>query len=224
MAKNQPGNSIKTPILLFQYDNQPDMDGNAAEGVIKFTCHWEPGPALSITALKDIIFWRSKCFALGWIGCGADGIGYGNISQRRASHQFVISGSATGCLQEVTPAHFTEVKACQIASNQVTCQGPIQASSETMTHGALYQVMPAIQVVIHIHQGALWQRVLHQIPTTAQDIPYGTPDMAKAIQQLAQKKRNPFGVFAMAGHQDGLIAYGRHFREAFQQFFSLFLK
>ena len=42
---------------------------------------------------------------------------------------------------------------------------------------------------------------------TSSEIEYGTQDMAEAAKICISTK--DFGIFAMEGHQDGIIAYGR---------------
>jgi hypothetical protein len=46
-------------------------------------------------------------------------------------------------------------------------------------------------------------------------VPYGTPEMAREVQRLFRETdvRN-WNIFAMAGHGDGIVAFGRDFREA----------
>ena len=52
-------------------------------------------------------------------------------------------------------------------------------------------------------------------PATEPDVPYGTPEMAREVQRLFRETdvRN-WKIFAMAGHRDGIVAFGHDFREA----------
>ena len=173
------------------------------------------------------------------------GLGYGNISQAvsststrqsiddlperswsevdsisadavQAARGFIISGTQTGELSELTPEHYALVKLCDPIENHIIAQGPIKPSSEALTHGAIYALSPEIQAVIHVHSPEIWSlrdRLL--MPVTPMDIPYGTPGMAQAVQQLwqsGQLKSAP--VLAMGGHEDGIISFGRNMAEA----------
>ena len=66
-------------------------------GYIKFNCIWTnknfkfPDPVYN-----NLNFWRNKLYGLNLIGCYTNGIGFGNISIKTSSRQFIITGSATG--------------------------------------------------------------------------------------------------------------------------------
>ena len=62
---------------------------------------------------------------------------------------------------------------------------------------------------MHGHSLALWRTHLHRLPTTASDIPYGTPAMARDFQRLWQETEFPaHGVAVMGGHCGGLVSIG----------------
>lgn len=189
------------------------------EGYIKFQALWTKAPPLPETALQNIIACRNKLHQLGLIGVYPNGIGFGNISQRwNTESQFIISGSATGHLQELTAEHFTLVTEVNIARNTVCCEGPIIASSETMSHAVLYQECSEIQAVIHVHDLQLWQKLLHQIPTTDASATYGSPEMAYSIIQLLQTTDLlQQKVFVMEGHREGIFAFGESLLEVNQR-------
>jgi ribulose-5-phosphate 4-epimerase/fuculose-1-phosphate aldolase len=62
----------------------------------------------------------------------------------------------------------------------------------------------------------LWAALLGRVPTTGKTIEYGTPEMADEVRRLFQitdvKKRR---VLIMAGHEGGIVAFGRDLAEAF---------
>ena len=149
------------------------------------------------------------------IGAYDNGIGFGNISQRLNGNQFIISGSATGNLKKLNNQHYAIVRAYDFDKNQVTCTGSTKASSESMSHAAVYQTYPEVQVVIHIHHLQLWKKLIHNIPTTSADVSYGSPEMAAEIIRLLKMPGTSEQKFlAMAGHEEGLIAFGKTFEEA----------
>lgn len=186
------------------------------EGYIKFHCDWQPGPPISDELFQAINPWRQKLYDHRLIGAYPDGVGFGNLSVRHGhDNPFIITGTATGVLPSLTPDHYTIVTSFDLDANRVSCRGPVRASSESLTHAALYQIDPAIQAVAHAHSHDLWQRLLHQIPTTDASVPYGTPEMAHEMTRLYRKTDLPrTRLLVMAGHPDGLISFGRDLAEA----------
>jgi len=179
------------------------------EGYIKFQTHWQPAPALPTESLQDLIQQRDALHRLGLIGVYENGIGYGNISQRwNNENEFVISGSATGHLVNVSTAHFTLVTKVDIAKNRVWCEGLIIASSETMSHAVIYQECPEIQAVVHVHHAALWKKLLYQVPTTDASATYGSPEMAYSIINLLKSSNlRQQKIFVMEGHPEGIFVF-----------------
>ena len=181
------------------------------EGYIKYDIDWTPGPAPDVEAARDLDRWRRPLFDAGLIGEYADlGIGYGNISKRCGSAgQFLISGTQTGHLADTDERHYALVTDVNIDSNSVRCSGPVKASSEAMTHAAIYALDERIAAVVHVHSKPLWEKYLGVLPTTDADVPYGTPDMARELAQLfAASDLGDTGVAVMAGHEEGLISFG----------------
>ncbi|MEM6346258.1 MAG: class II aldolase/adducin family protein [Bacteroidota bacterium] len=182
------------------------------EGYIKFQLHWENrdlGSDLKLDALQQN---RQLMYQNGLIGWDEQlKVGFGNISQRYQAKttKFIISGTQTGELDQLDQRHFCLVTSFDIPSNQLWCQGPIKASSESMTHAAVYTLEKQYQAVIHIHHPKMWEHYYDILPTTDPGIKYGTPEMAHAIISLAQKgfqSTNPLVI--MGGHQDGILAFG----------------
>ncbi len=193
------------------------------EGYIKFRADWEKAPAPPAPFLEDLIAVRSELYKRGLIGMYPDGIGYGNISKRwNTEGRFVISGTATGGLEPLSPAQFTMVESVDIANNQLHCAGPVLASSESMSHAAVYRQCPEVNGVIHIHSMGLWERWLDKAPTTPASAAYGTPEMAFAIMELlAQPENRAWKFFVMGGHREGCIAFGSDLWEALNALNSL---
>lgn len=182
---------------------------------IKFNCEWIELPPLDADRLSELNEWRDKMYKAGLIGETAEGIGYGNISTRAWEHQFIISGTATGKLPTLGPEHYTLVAGYSIEDNSVIARGPIKPSSESLTHAMIYECDEAINAVIHVHHAALWKKLQDTHPSTASDIPYGSPEMAMEIQRLFEDEGiADHKIFAMAGHENGVIAFGRDLDEA----------
>lgn len=187
------------------------------EGYIKYESHWTPGHATHVLAARELERWRRPLYKAQLIGEYKDlGIGYGNISVRRGyGGLFLISGTQTGQLSTTDERHYSLVTDCDIRANIVRCSGPIQASSEAMTHAAIYALGDAIGAVVHAHSAKLWQRFLGKLPTTDPEVAYGTPDMARELDRLYRMGGlRDAGVAVLAGHAEGLISFGTTLEEA----------
>jgi methylthioribose-1-phosphate isomerase len=185
------------------------------EGIIKFKNRWIKSDSLSYKKLKDINRWREKLYEAGLIGNYNDGTGYGNISIRTGNNSFIITGSQTGSIKSLKSEHYTEVIDFDIDKNTLVCRGPIEASSESLTHAAAYHASTEINAVIHIHSLKLWERLLYNIPTTNPDAAYGTPEMANEVIKLIHANRYAdYKIIAFAGHKEGIIAIGKHLDDA----------
>lgn len=126
------------------------------EGYIKFNCDWTFKP-LQINIPEDLLFYRDKLHELKLIGHFEDlNIGYGNISVK-TDNGIIVSGTQTGNIFPINKESFTLVTNYEIAKNNVVCEGPVKASSETMTHAALYEVDDTIKAIIHVHNKAMWK-------------------------------------------------------------------
>ncbi|MGE0088515.1 MAG: class II aldolase/adducin family protein [Bacteroidales bacterium] len=191
------------------------------EGYIKFNLQWEkksvdfPG-----TIISELNIFRTKLFDFGLIGMYPNGIGFGNISSRIANtDQFIISGSATGQLRTLTKEHFSLVTGFEIEKNTVICQGQIAASSESMSHAALYKSNQNINAVVHVHHKKLWEKYLNNLPATPKNAEYGTPKMANEIKKLAHVSE---GIIIMGGHEEGIVSFGITLEEATNKIIKLY--
>jgi hypothetical protein len=182
------------------------------DGLIKFSLRWQrASPPEDIDALLQ---WRDRISAAGLIGVQPDGIGYGNISVRAGS-SFIISGSGTGMHTTARREHFTRVIHYDFPANRLICRGPVQASSESLTHAAVYEAAASVTAVVHVHHGDLWRALFEKIPTTAKDVAYGTPEMAYEVLRLFRDTRvADGGIFVMGGHKDGIVGFGGSLQEA----------
>ena len=185
------------------------------EGYIKFDCEWTCASALSSDEICEVNLLRDKLYGLGLIGMHDDGVGFGNVSVRAAgSNEFVISGSATGGLKRLSGAHYCRVVEFDFDRNWIRCVGPIRASSESLSHAAVYLSCPDVNAVAHVHCLSLWKKLRGNVPTTCSRALYGSPEMARDIVRLlkgadARKKK----VIVMGGHEEGIIAFGKDLRE-----------
>lgn len=186
------------------------MGASFDDGYIKYTSTRRNGRVPSSAALDELNRARTALFDLGLIGAYDNGVGYGNLSMRfNGNSQFVITASATGALRVLGAEQFCLVESFSIPNNHVQSMGPLPASSESLTHGAIYAAHTGVQCVIHVHSRPLFDHLLKiGVAATPIDIPYGTPAMADAVAQLVGQHPLLPTVFAMAGHDEGVIAYG----------------
>jgi L-ribulose-5-phosphate 4-epimerase len=196
------------------------------EGVIKFKLDFSMAGPVDLQPLAELNQWRTILWQQALIGqdpARYEGYGFGNVSQRigdddavRGKRCFVISGTQTGHLPELDNTHYTLVRTYDAASNAVSATGPIKPSSESLTHGMIYDLDNAIRIVLHVHSPDIWLAADSLgIPVTDSAVPYGTPQMAAEVQRLfketdvCEKK-----IFSMGGHEDGVIAFGTTAEEA----------
>lgn len=192
------------------------------EGYIKFKSTWDKQSPFSNSTITALNKWRDQLYDAKLIGAYSDGIGYGNISHRAEGNTFYISGSATGNLSVLDESHYSKVVNFDLSKNELRCVGPIIASSESMSHAVIYQELNWVNTVFHVHNLELWEQTLHKIPTTLQSAAYGTPDMAREIIRLIRETNVASQkVFAMAGHQEGLISFGADLEDAGSAIFDL---
>ena len=183
------------------------------EGVVKFELRYTCTEPLEFAPLRALNAWRTLLHRLALIGQDPlryGGVGFGNVSQRLAGQQFAITGTQTGALPTLGARHYALIEDCDIASNRVTARGPIEPSSESLTHAMLYRLGADIRCVLHVHTPRLWgcARALG-IPITHPDVAYGTPAMAVEMERLHRAgKFARRGIVAMGGHTDGVVAFG----------------
>jgi hypothetical protein len=190
------------------------------EGVIRFDLQFTESEPVAGATIAELNAWRRVLWQLELIGQDPDrygGFGYGNVSQRigRANEpagqrRFVISGSQTGKLRELDVDHYSIVNAYDPARNRVEAEGPVKPSSESLTHGVIYDLDPSIRVVLHVHSPDIWQQAAGlQIPVTDPAVEYGTPAMAGEVRRLYRECAAAHsGIFSMGGHEDGIVSFG----------------
>ena len=186
-------------------------------GWVKFTCEHSAVKLAPFAGFAELNEYRSKLRRIRWIGVDSNGIGFGNLSVRDGkTNSFYITGSGTGAIEELRLEDYAKVTACDFGKNWLRCEGSTIASSESLTHAAVYESDPEAEAVIHGHDLELWAALLDQVPTTGKAVDYGTPAMAEEVQRLFKmtevKTRK---IFVMAGHEGGVVAFGRDLADAF---------
>jgi ribulose-5-phosphate 4-epimerase/fuculose-1-phosphate aldolase len=195
--------------------------GNKQEGVIKFTLNSTDEPAVEASMIVELDAWRHVLHRLQLIGQDPErymGFGFGNISMRSADQpgSFIVSGTQTGLAPYLTADQYALVTDCEPLFNTISAKGAIKPSSEALTHGQLYQLDANIQCVVHAHSPDIWQATEQlQLDLTSRDVAYGTAEMALEVERLfttSDVRNNK--IFAMGGHEDGVVSFGKDCAEA----------
>lgn len=182
------------------------------EGYIKFHCEIEKtGPVIPDLLFQALNGWRNQLQEIHLIGMNEQGIGFGNLSIRLpGTSRFYITGSATGKFKRAGKQHYTLVTGYSFSGNSVTCKGPLRASSESLSHAAIYLADSHIQSVIHVHHRKMWEHGISHLPVTDPASGFGTPDIAFNIKALLQDVGvRKGGVLIMGGHPEGILFFGR---------------
>ncbi|MEI8121876.1 MAG: class II aldolase/adducin family protein [bacterium] len=191
------------------------------EGYFKFSPRFVGTRRFTPECLGGLNRWRDILFELKLVGQYSEGdlkgVGYGNLSLRTPDG-FIITATRTGALARLGSEHYTEITAVDLAHNTVdflAATPDTTPSSECMTHAMFYKADAGIGAVLHAHHLDVWKRILNHVPTTAPEVEYGTPAMANEILRLYRETELPLiKVAAMAGHEEGFIAFGRDLDEA----------
>ena len=199
------------------------------EGAIKFDAdhRFEPLPPRRFgEAACRLIAWREILARTGLVGQEPGlygGFGYGNVSSRvgppsapRRRRAFLITGTQTSGKDCMSLADLCVVEHCDVERNRVQSRGSAPPSSESLTHGAIYDLGSHLRYVFHAHSPVIWRRAeALRIPTTDAGVAYGTPEMAREVERLWRETPLPeLGILAMGGHEDGIVAFGRRAEEA----------
>lgn len=194
------------------------------EGYIKFDSHWRQTGPLDNAEIESLNRWRRPLYDAGLIGHYEEhGIGFGNLSVRTAAQrQFIISGSQTGHLPNLGAEHYALVEDYDIDRNRVYSIGAREASSESMTHAAIYELDPEIGAVVHVHSEELWAGLKGSAATTDAEVAFGTPEMAQEFRRLFKETDfQKTGIAVMAGHDSGLVSTGSNLQEAAERILAI---
>lgn len=199
------------------------------EGVIRFSARHETERLSQLRYPQEVgqlIAWREILVRLGVVGRTEGrygGAGYGNLSARvgprsaaLGRRSFLITGTQTGGHVCMSSDALCLVESYSIQHNTVVSRGVSGPSSESLTHGAVYDLGPHIRNVIHAHCAEIWAsaRVL-QLPMTRPAIAYGSTEMAEEMRRVAGSTTfMTKQILVMQGHEDGVIAFGRTLEEA----------
>ena len=181
------------------------------EGTIQFAYDLrQPPQPLSVP--RAFAAWREILFKLDLIGQQPDlygGFGYGNLSMRSNTGEFVITASQTSGAERLYAKHLVSINTVNLERFWVDAEGYEPPSSESLTHAMIYQQVPAANWIFHVHNATIWRiRGALGLPETDANTPYGSPAMATAVSQIMDGASLEPQIFATAGHEDGIFACG----------------
>jgi len=141
---------------------------------------------------------------------GHNHVGYGNISEK-IDPGLIISATQTGHLPWLKRKDWTRVTDLNVRKNTAEIEGMKEASSELFSHEAIL-----FRYVVHAHSPRIWKAAKKLgLPTTSEDIEYGTPEMAYEITQLLKDdKARERRIFATLGHEDGVFSFANSLDQA----------
>lgn len=200
------------------------------EGIIKFRMEFTPAPAFPAEEIREIEAWRKILYLLQVLGQDPPrygGWGFGNISRRLPpwvaepeQRPFVITGTQTGDLPDLRPEHYTVILEHHPQQNLLVAAGPVRPSSESLTHGIIYALDEGVRWVMHGHSPHIWRNAVElEIPVTDAGVAYGSPEMAAEVVRLFRESPvRERQIFAMGGHEDGIVSFGCTAQEAGEVF------
>jgi L-ribulose-5-phosphate 4-epimerase len=185
------------------------------EGYIKFKCLRDKTDCINADDIIDLIYWRNILREKKLLGVLPGGIGFGNISKGLSKSEFIITGSRTGGEDEPDTSHFAKVTGWDFEKNEVRCSGLTPASSESLSHAAIYDSDKNAKAVVHTHNERLWEKMKDKYPTTPEYAEFGTPELAKEIIRLF-KSHVVIGnkIIILGGHREGILTFGSTLEEA----------
>ncbi len=188
------------------------------EGVIKYnTSKQVKKNSVNLRDFRTIEKYRHKLNRLNLIGCYENGIGFGNISMIGRDSKILITASQTGHLKSLKPKHYAKLLKYNVNTMTLRYEGVGKASSETLTHCSLYESIKGAKAVIHIHNEKLWRSLMDAgYPTVDAAVEYGTKEMADAVKELFKNMGKKSGIFATAGHFEGVFVFADSVEAAYR--------
>lgn len=189
----------------------------AAEGAIHFRYRLtnpRVGDRLDDERFERLAAWRQILKQQKLIGRDRrryEGFAFGNLSARDPHDplRFFVTASQTGGTGLLHRKHITRVDRWNAERFDVDATGALPPSSESITHGMVYEADAQLEWIMHVHSPAIWRAAARlKLPVTAADVPYGSAAMAAAVGALMRKHLERPLVFATLGHEDGVFACG----------------
>jgi L-ribulose-5-phosphate 4-epimerase len=115
---------------------------------------------------------------------------YGNLSYRTDRNTFIITGTCIGLKDDLTDDCFVEIHDCNVGTGQILVTGSRPPSSETLMHDSIYRNRPDVNAIFHGHNEQITMNAERlKIPDTAQEVPYGTPELAGEVLKILESNQ-----------------------------------
>jgi ribulose-5-phosphate 4-epimerase/fuculose-1-phosphate aldolase len=129
-------------------------------------------------------------------------------------NSFVITGTGTGDLADLDGSKYSLIEEYDEYKFYLKSSGDVKPSSEALTHGTIYNLSKEIGAVIHIHSLSLWNFMLENEYLRTLNVPYGSLQMIEDINRLYTQNVLGDAKFAMLGHEEGIVTFGKDLEEA----------
>lgn len=169
--------------------------------------------------MAELNGWRALLRRIGVVGRDADrygSYGFGSLSFRDPENpdQFFVTASQSGALEPVDDEQMVLITHCNLGRFWVDATGHQPPSSETLTHGMLYQADPRVHWVVRGHCAEVWQRYGELgLLCTAPEVDDGTAAMVNAVAELLERNQSRPLAFVTLGQEDGVFACGATIRD-----------
>lgn len=183
------------------------------EGIRKYKIQHEMDNLSEKIDITEINIARQRMYNKNFIGVNAEGLGFGNISIRLSMDigLFLITGTQTGNKAVLTREDYSIITNYSFEEFFLESKGLTQPSSEALTHAAIYELFPNINAVIHIHNEKLWSYMIKKDYYCTSEVEYGSREMVDEVKRIYQDHSIGSGsVFAMKGHPEGIISFGKN--------------
>ncbi|MFP4424706.1 MAG: HAD-IA family hydrolase [Candidatus Woesearchaeota archaeon] len=210
----RPDHTIKNLKQLISIVESVNLKEVIEEGYIKFQCNFRKTKPVVKEKVRELNRYRQRLYNKGLIGAYQNKVGYGNLSTRYG--EVIITGSATGNYNKLDNTHYSKITKYDIGRNELSCTGGTKASSESLTHEAIYECDKDIHAVIHVHSLKMWKKFFGKLPTTSKSATYGTPEIAYELKRLYEQGLREKQIAVLGGHKEGIVAFGKDLEEAYQ--------
>lgn len=139
------------------------------------------------------------------------GYAFGNMSVRDPGNaaRFFISASQAIDAPRLDATAWPRIDRFDPKTFHACVTGDLPPSSETVTHGVVYTAAADIQCVLHVHAPALWRNAAALgLASTGRATSYGSPQLARDVEELLGARAGNQLIFATPGHEDGVFACG----------------
>ncbi len=183
----------------------------------QFHCHWRPAdPLIPAVFLKEMQNWWSVLRSMDLHGKDRRYRHATGLSLRAGTNSgFYITGTGAGDSKALDPKQIALVESFDISANRVSCSGPVRVSAGTISHAVIYESLPETRAVILVQHQLYREKLLHQVPTTAEEAGWGTIAQSEEIARLLRDSDAPEKhIIVLGAAPGGILVFGKNLDEA----------